>query len=116
MQSVGLMAGEVLDERIRAREEACMRGGFYGLMLVAGVLAGSAELRAQNAGPAQTKEGTSAPASGAASERRIASNAQAPQATMSMNEIVERVFKREKEQIEIIASYAPIIETYIQEE
>jgi len=93
-----------------------MRGGFYGLMLVAGVLAGSAELRAQNAGPAQTKEGTSAPASGAASERRIASNAQAPQATMSMNEIVERVFKREKEQIEIIASYAPIIETYIQEE
>ena len=33
-----------------------------------------------------------------------------------MNEIAERVFRREKEQVEIIASYAPIVETYIQEE
>jgi hypothetical protein len=34
----------------------------------------------------------------------------------SVNEITERVFRREKEQVEIIGSYAPIVETYIQEE
>ncbi|MGB7285196.1 MAG: hypothetical protein WBE13_23255, partial [Candidatus Acidiferrum sp.] len=34
----------------------------------------------------------------------------------SRNEIIDRVFKREKEQDEIIASYAPIVETYIQVE
>jgi len=34
----------------------------------------------------------------------------------SVNEITERVFRREKEQLEIIGSYAPIVETYIQEE
>src|SRR5690242_2701736 len=32
----------------------------------------------------------------------------------NMNEIIARVFKREKEQLEIIASYSPIVETYIQ--
>jgi len=34
----------------------------------------------------------------------------------SYSEIIERVFRREKEQDEIIASYSPIIETYIQTE
>ena len=33
-----------------------------------------------------------------------------------MDEIIGRVFKREAEQQELIASYAPIVETYIQEE
>ncbi|HEY2548172.1 MAG TPA: hypothetical protein VGI46_19020, partial [Candidatus Acidoferrum sp.] len=31
-----------------------------------------------------------------------------------MNEIIDRVFKRENEEVEIIESYAPIVETYIQ--
>jgi hypothetical protein len=32
----------------------------------------------------------------------------------NMNDIIARVFKREKEQLEIISSYSPIVETYIQ--
>src|SRR5271154_3933536 len=43
-------------------------------------------------------------------------NAQTARSERSLNEIAERVFKREKEQAEIIGSYAPIVETYIQEE
>jgi hypothetical protein len=41
-------------------------------------------------------------------------SAKASQTPLSTNEIGEHVFKREKEQVEIIASYAPIVETYIQ--
>lgn len=40
--------------------------------------------------------------------------AQSPQATRNINEIIERIFKRENEEIEIVESYAPNIETYIQ--
>ncbi|MHB8607983.1 MAG: M48 family metalloprotease [Candidatus Acidiferrales bacterium] len=38
------------------------------------------------------------------------------QTALSGNAIIDRVFSREKEQDEIIASYAPIVETYIQAE
>jgi len=43
-------------------------------------------------------------------------NARSGETARSLNEIIESVFTREKEQDEIIASYAPIVETYIQEE
>ena len=42
---------------------------------------------------------------------RVGQTAASPR---SEAEIIERVFQREKEQVEIIASYAPIVETYIQ--
>ncbi|MGC2526821.1 MAG: hypothetical protein WA639_03680 [Candidatus Acidiferrum sp.] len=35
---------------------------------------------------------------------------------MSRTEVVERVFQREKQEDEIIATYSPIVETYIQVE
>ena len=37
-------------------------------------------------------------------------------ASLSAGQIIERVFKRESQQQEIIRDYAPIIETYIQEQ
>src|SRR5208282_3174825 len=49
-----------------------------------------------------------------AGNTRTDAAAQAPQAARSVNEIIERVFKRENEEVEIIESYAPIVETYIQ--
>ncbi|MGC0773418.1 MAG: hypothetical protein WB543_10830 [Candidatus Acidiferrum sp.] len=49
------------------------------------------------------------------SQRDIATS-QLGHTALSSNEIIERVFEREKEQDEIIASYSPIVETYIQTE
>ncbi len=43
-----------------------------------------------------------------------AGGAQATPTLRGETEIIERIFKREKVQDEIIASYAPIVETYIQ--
>ena len=43
-------------------------------------------------------------------------NTQTAPPERSANEIAERVFRREKEQVEIIGSCAPIVETYVQEE
>ncbi|HLZ52678.1 MAG TPA: hypothetical protein VKP61_18155 [Candidatus Acidoferrum sp.] len=40
--------------------------------------------------------------------------AQTAAPAQKLNEIIARVFKREKEQLEIISSYSPIVETYIQ--
>jgi len=53
-------------------------------------------------------------APGGSSPTPAAMSAKASQTPLSTNEIGEHVFKREKEQVEIIASYAPIVETYIQ--
>lgn len=55
------------------------------------------------------------PEAGASSQSRIG-GAQTEASSQRANDINERVFKREKEQMEIIASYAPIVETYIQVE
>ncbi|MGC1616906.1 MAG: hypothetical protein WA765_00310 [Candidatus Acidiferrum sp.] len=41
---------------------------------------------------------------------------QSGQTALSHDEVKERVFKREKEQMEIVTGYSPIIETYIQVE
>jgi hypothetical protein len=43
-----------------------------------------------------------------------AANGQSSQTLRSMDEIIERIFQREKQEEEIIASYTPIVETYIQ--
>ncbi len=53
---------------------------------------------------------------GAVNSAVVAGDPQAAKASLSRDEIIARVFQREKEQIEVITSYAPIVETYIQVE
>jgi hypothetical protein len=48
--------------------------------------------------------------------QRSSGGSQTASSLRSSKEIIERVFKREKELIENITSYAPIVETYIQTE
>jgi hypothetical protein len=50
---------------------------------------------------------------GAASQPTAGTEPQQP--APSMNEIIERVIAREKEEMKLISEYSPIIETYIQE-
>jgi hypothetical protein len=66
---------------------------------------------------AQTGAGLNSPgATGAARPGGGAERSQTAHAAPSADEIIARIFQREKEQIEIITSYAPIVETYIQVE
>ena len=56
----------------------------------------------------------SAGAQDTANSQTSAGSAQTAPSPRSMAEVIERVFKREKEEMEIIAGYSPIVETYIQ--
>ncbi len=64
--------------------------------------------------PSQSDASTAS--SNPSNSRRDIATPQLGQTGLSSNEIIERVFKREKEQDEIIAGYSPIVETYIQTE
>ena len=64
--------------------------------------------------PAEQSASTSS--SNPSNSQSSTANARSEQTSRNPNEIIEGVFKREKEQDEIIASYAPIVETYIQTE
>jgi hypothetical protein len=90
-----------------------MRTGFYALVLLVGVLTCGAKLWAQNPRSEQIDLGLT---SGAPGGHSLTLEAQTPRPALSTNEIIERILKREPEEDETISGYAPIIETYIQEQ
>src|SRR5580704_1861713 len=91
-----------------------MRTGSHILVLLAWTLAVSLGLRGQSPEPGHINSSEHEMAPHVSSSSRAVMGAETPQTPLSTNEIVNHVFKREKEQVEIIASYAPIVETYIQ--
>src|SRR6476661_4594266 len=93
-----------------------MRGKLFLPVLLVWALFLSTSTRGQ--APATTQPQQSAPinAPNPSNPQSGTVNARSGQTARSPNEIIEGVFKREKEQDEIIASYAPIVETYIQTE
>jgi hypothetical protein len=62
------------------------------------------------------KYGNPAETGAKANSQSAGGRAQPGQPALSGSELIERIFKREKEQIEIITTYSPIVETYIQVE
>src|SRR5580704_2102589 len=84
-------------------------------LIVVCSLAGSADAiaQAQQAEPQGQRE-IAASRAGILDQDAVVT--QAPPAPDGMKGIIERVFRREKEEQEIITSYAPVIETYIQVE
>lgn len=91
-----------------------MRTVSHTLILLAWTLAVSLGLWGQSPEPGHIARGEHEIAPGGSSPTPAAMSAKAPQTPLSTNEIGEHVFKREEEQVEIIASYAPIVETEIQ--
>jgi len=91
-----------------------MCAGFQVLVFVSIFLIGGADLPAE--GPRRQQPSRIQPqmTATASSPAPTISGAQPPQTARSINEIIDRVFKQENGQREIIESYAPIIETYIQ--
>ena len=77
------------------------------LWMATGTIAQTVANHPATAARHETSPGTSDTQSGAP-------NPQPSQTMHSVNEVIDRVFKRENEQREIIESYAPIVETYIQ--
>jgi|HubBroStandDraft_6_1064221.scaffolds.fasta_scaffold40021_1 hypothetical protein len=69
---------------------------------------------AQKPGGISEEVGSSANPTQPAASRSGSSAAQTATPIPSVNQIIERLFKREAEEEEIIASYTPIVETYIQ--
>jgi len=92
-----------------------MRTTHLSRLIVACLLAGSAGALAQ-ARHAQPQAQPEIATSREELFDQTAATTQAPPVTDGMKGIVERIFHREKEEQEIITSYAPVIETYIQVE
>lgn len=90
-----------------------MRTRFWAGVFVAAFLAGGASLFAQSLDVAQNDGGSSP---GPSVHHRPVSDAQTSRTALSINQIIERVFNREPQEDETISSYAPIVETYIQEQ
>jgi len=76
----------------------------------------SADAARQSPAITPSQPSTSIDSSNPTNSQSGAAKLQPGQAALGHDEIIDRVFKREKEQDEIIASYAPIVETYIQVE
>src|SRR5579859_3551160 len=93
-----------------------MRGRLLLLVVMAWPLRVSASPANQSATTTPAQQSATTSSTNPSNSQSGRANARPGQTARSLNEVVESVFTREKEQDEIIASYAPIVETYIQEE
>jgi hypothetical protein len=93
-----------------------MRARFFLPILLVLPLCVSANAARRSPAAAPSQQVAAKNLSNTANHQSDAAKRQPGQIALSHNEIIDRVFKREKEQDEIIASYAPIVETYIQVE
>ena len=92
-----------------------MRTRFLGRAILLGALAGGLCWQLQSLAAAQGQTNAAPDLSGPADARNAGANAQVPQAPTKLDEIIDRIIKREREEIEAFDQYSPIIETYIQE-
>jgi len=69
----------------------------------------------QNLAAAQDQANAMAELSSSADAQSKGADAKGAQATNKLGEIIERIIKREHEEIAALNLYAPVIETYIQE-
>ena len=93
-----------------------MRGKLFLAVLLLWALCLSTSTKGQEPATTQPQQGAPKNAPNPSNSQSGTANSRSGQTARSPNEIIEGVFKREKEQDEIIASYAPIVETYIQTE
>ena len=93
-----------------------MHGKLFLPILLVWALCLSTSTRGQAPATTQPQQGAPINAPNPSNSQSGTANSRSGQTARSPNEIIEGVFKREKEQDEIIASYAPIVETYIQTE
>ena len=93
-----------------------MRGRLLLLVVMAWPLRVAASPANQSATTTPAQQSATTSSTNPSNSQSGTASARPGQTARSLNEVIENVFTREKEQDEIIASYAPIVETYIQEE
>jgi hypothetical protein len=84
-------------------------------MILLGALAGGLNLQLQSLAATQGQTTAAPDSSGPADARNTVANAQVPQPATKLDEIVDRIIKREHEEIAAFDLFSPVIETYIQE-
>jgi hypothetical protein len=84
-------------------------------IILCGALGGGLCSRVQDLAAAQGQTKTSPDLSSEASARSVSAASQASQTASRLDEIIERMLKREHDEIAAFDLYSPIIETYIQE-
>ncbi|MGB2589236.1 MAG: hypothetical protein WA853_02510 [Candidatus Acidiferrum sp.] len=93
-----------------------MRTSFLLSVIFVFLLTASAKAATESQTSTPTPQDVSASSADDFSAATGRADADQPQSPAQVSEIMARVFKREKEEIEIIGSYSPIVETYIQTE
>jgi len=83
-------------------------------MMVFGEITACLLLPVRSLRAGQGQESTAPNPSGPADEKKTGAAAQFPQAAPKLEEIVERMIKREHEEMAAFDLYSPIVETYIQ--
>jgi len=83
-------------------------------MIVFGEITACLLLPVRSLRAGQGLESTAPNPSGPADEKKTGAAAQFPQAASKLEEIVERMIKREHEEMAAFDLYSPIVETYIQ--
>lgn len=91
-----------------------MRTSLLFRMMVFGEITACLLLPVRSLRAGQGQESTAPNPSGPADEKKVGAAAQFPQAAPKLQEIVERMIKREHEEMEAFDLYSPIVETYIQ--
>jgi hypothetical protein len=83
-------------------------------MILLGALAGGSCLHSQNLAAAQEQTNDPPDSSRSADAKSTDANAQGPLTASKLDEIIDRIIKREHVEIESFDLYSPIVETYIQ--
>jgi hypothetical protein len=84
-------------------------------MILLGALAGGLCSQLQSLAAAQRQTTAAPDPSGPADARNTGASAQVPQTATKLDEIIDRIIKREHEEIAAFDLFSPVIETYIQE-
>jgi hypothetical protein len=92
-----------------------MRKRFLVRMILLGALAGGLCSQLQSLAAAQGQTTAAPNSSSPVDAKNTVANAQVPQTATKLDEIIDRMIKREHEEIAAFDLYSPIIETYIQE-
>jgi len=92
-----------------------MRGRFISRMILFAATSGTALLLAQPSCLAQGQETAAPKQSSPPDPTKPSLDARSSPSASRMDEIIERMIAREKEEMELIDHYSPIIETYIQQ-
>jgi hypothetical protein len=92
-----------------------MRARLLSWTIVAAAIASGWHPQSQSLAAAQERATASPDSQRPADAQSKGANAQAPQATNKLDEIIDRMIKREHDEIAAFDLYAPVIETYAQE-